>query len=441
MNFIKTNRRASAIVAFVLVTMLLFSQLFTVAVYADTTAADDTTPAVTEATDTEAKEAKTDKASKDEKYVAKDGLMYKLAVPFGFVVRYSYQLVPNYLFALIVFAVFMKIVLFPFGIKQQKNLVKQASLRPKEAAIRKRYQGRNDQATQQKVNQEIMNLYQKENFNPAGGCLPMLLQLFVVFILINVIYNPLRYLCDISPDVITKIGQTLADNGVESVKELAKYGDISILRVLNADNFKYVADIFASEGISSFAQLPSMSVFGADLSIEPSWSSWLVIIPLLTFVIVYFTSVLTRKLSYQAIQSDDVRRSNMIMDIAMPLMSAWFAFMFPALLGIYWMFQNILGVLQQLVLKKMFPAPVFTEEDYKKAEKEYFGQQTAKKKKKATNAKRHPNSLHHVDDDEEYIPAAKEEKPSKPAKESSFVDIAPLKEDPKSGEQDNEGEE
>ena len=80
----------------------------------------------------------------------------------------------SYILALLIFAIIVEILLLPFGIRQQKNSIKQAKLRPKEMAIRKKYAGRNDQPTQQKITQEIQELYTNEGYNPMGGCLPLL---------------------------------------------------------------------------------------------------------------------------------------------------------------------------------------------------------------------------------------------------------------------------
>ena len=90
---------------------------------------------------------------------------------FGYVVEFCYNIGgQNYLVGLILFAIIVKLAMLPLSIKQQKNSIKQASLRPKEMAIRNKYKGRNDQPTQQKMQNEIYELYQRENFNPAGGC-------------------------------------------------------------------------------------------------------------------------------------------------------------------------------------------------------------------------------------------------------------------------------
>ena len=68
---------------------------------------------------------------------------------FGVVIGWMYEHLcfQNYMLTLVLFALFIKLILFPFGIKQQKNTLKQAKLRPMEMAIRKKYAGRNDRAT------------------------------------------------------------------------------------------------------------------------------------------------------------------------------------------------------------------------------------------------------------------------------------------------------
>ena len=74
-----------------------------------------------------------------------------IAVPLGWIIKVCYSLVDNYFLALLLFAIVMQILLLYFSIKQQKNSVQQAKLAPKTAAIRKKYAGRNDAQTQQKM--------------------------------------------------------------------------------------------------------------------------------------------------------------------------------------------------------------------------------------------------------------------------------------------------
>ncbi|MBO4343136.1 MAG: membrane protein insertase YidC, partial [Clostridia bacterium] len=129
---------------------------------------------------------------------------------FGAVIGWMYKNIcfENYMFTLVLFAVFVKLILFPLGIKQQKTSLKQAKVRPMETAIRKKYAGRNDKATQQKMQQEIMELYKTENVNPAAGCLPLLIQMPILFGLYSVIVNPLKYIAGLSNDVINVLNNS-----------------------------------------------------------------------------------------------------------------------------------------------------------------------------------------------------------------------------------------
>ncbi len=116
-----------------------------------------------------------------------------IRIPFGFIIKSLYGWTNSYFVAILLFSILLKLIMFPVGIKQQKNSQKQAALRPKENVIRKKYAGRTDRATQMKMNTEIQELYQKENFSPFGGCLPMLVQMLVLLAVYAVVRTPLTY--------------------------------------------------------------------------------------------------------------------------------------------------------------------------------------------------------------------------------------------------------
>ena len=67
-------------------------------------------------------------------------------VPLGWIIRICYELLPSYVFALLLFAVIIKVLMIPLSVRQHKNSLKQASLRPREAAIIKKYKGSNDKS-------------------------------------------------------------------------------------------------------------------------------------------------------------------------------------------------------------------------------------------------------------------------------------------------------
>jgi len=368
------------------------------------------------------------------------GLFDLINIPFSWVIRFFYGLTDNYMIALLLFAIVVKVVLFPIGIKTQKNMVKQASLRPKEAAIRAKYAGRTDQATQQKMQNEIMSLYQSENYNPAGGCLPMILQLIVVWAIYQIVYGPLTYLCGMSAEAVALLKEgvkaaleveTYTGNQIQMLHDIAVEGVQRVVEVLPTIE-GYTAELGASIEDILINHWPNMTVFGGalDLSETPSIAiNVLLLIPILNLVTTWVSTKITRKFSYQSPdQAQQMNSSMKIMEITMPLMIFWMAFNLPAALGVYWIFQNLLGVLQSYILSKMFPYPKFTDEELKAAVKEINQGTAAKKEKKSSSGGKGSSggkvrSLHHIDDEDyenEAAPQTKNKKKSAetPAEES-----------------------
>ncbi len=362
---------------------------------------------------------------------------------FGYVVEFCYNIGgQNYLIGLILFAIIVKLAMLPLSIKQQKNSIKQAKLRPKEMAIRKKYAGRNDQPTQQKIQNEIMDLYTRENFNPMGGCLPLLIQLPILLGLYQVIIRPLEFLCRVPKEVVNSIIKS------EAVVEQKITSQIELINYLTKDNGKNFAD-FASQlkdYVSSFEELPNFTLFGVNLAEIPSINeiSILLLVPVLTFVISFLSMKINKKFTYNAnegIQTDQATGcSTKLMDWMMPLMSVYITFIVPAVIGIYWMFNNIFGTVQQIILAKVMPIPKFTEEDYKTAEREINGKSKNSKKSSANNngenggtgEKKKVRSLHRIDE-EDYIAPEPEKKKAEEQIYGlkSMIDKPELKDDSK----------
>lgn len=326
----------------------------------------------------------------------------------GAVLSFFDSFLGSYLLAVLLFALLVKVVLLPFGIYQQKNLQKQASLRPKEAAIRKKYKGReNDREALQKMQMEINEMYRANKYNMFGGCLPLLLQLPIILIIYNVIISPLSYICKFSETVITEIKTVIgaAPEFFGIAEDMVKEGvyrgsELNVASLLN--NPAYYEKVAASVEEVAGAEIPNFSLFGLNLGTNPTFTSFLILIPILVFVSQFLSMKLTRKLNPQPMGTPDQGCANYIMDIGMPLMTMVMAFGFPALLGIYWIFQNLIGMLQQFLLKLALPLPKFTEEDYKNAERALRGKEpkgSAGQRNFDTGKKY--RSLHNIDADDD----------------------------------------
>jgi YidC/Oxa1 family membrane protein insertase len=112
-----------------------------------------------------------------------------LALPLLRALRWLHDnVVANYGWAIILLTIGIRIVLFPLMHKSTVSMQKMQELNPKIQAIRSKYrsklkdkQGRPNSEAQRKMNEEVMALYKSEGVNPAGGCLPLLLQMPVLF--------------------------------------------------------------------------------------------------------------------------------------------------------------------------------------------------------------------------------------------------------------------
>ena len=119
-----------------------------------------------------------------------------LALPLLWGLRWIHDnVVANYGWAIILMTILVRLILFPLTHKSTVSMQKMQEVNPKVQAIRQKYrsklkdkQGRPNAEMQRKMNEETMALYKAEGVNPAGGCLPMLLQMPVLFAFYNLLY-------------------------------------------------------------------------------------------------------------------------------------------------------------------------------------------------------------------------------------------------------------
>ncbi len=92
----------------------------------------------------------------------------------------THQYVPNYGWIIVLFAVAIKILVYPLTHKTYESAAKMQEIQPKIAALREKYKNDN-----QRLSRETMKLYKEEGVNPLSGCLPLLLQMPIFFSLYN----------------------------------------------------------------------------------------------------------------------------------------------------------------------------------------------------------------------------------------------------------------
>ena len=126
----------------------------------------------------------------------------------GPLMRMLYQMIPNFAVTMIVFTVIIKLLMLPLMIKQQKSMAKMSVFTPMVNEIQQKYKN-----NQEKMQEEMIKLQQEYGYSPTAGCLPMLVNMLVLFGMVEVVYRPVQYILGIPKDAISAAGQE--QNGVD----------------------------------------------------------------------------------------------------------------------------------------------------------------------------------------------------------------------------------
>jgi YidC/Oxa1 family membrane protein insertase len=124
-----------------------------------------------------------------------------LAKPIGYLMALVYRLIDNYGISIIILTVVVRLCLVPMYAKQIKYSAAMADLQPKIQDLQKRYA--HDKNT---LNQKMNELYQQENVSPLSGCLPLIIQMPIIFGLYAVLREPLKYLT--TPEMIAAVHES-----------------------------------------------------------------------------------------------------------------------------------------------------------------------------------------------------------------------------------------
>jgi len=263
---------------------------------------------------------------------------------FGYILDFFYNLIPNYGVALILFTLFTKLILYPMSIQQQKSMALQSRMGEKQREIQAKYG-----ADKNKYNEELMKLYEKEGFSPTSGCLPMLIQFPVLLGLFYAVSRPLTNVLHFAADKVSQIEKllpTLVENAgnaaYRQITIISEFDKIqgSLTGILTGDEI---------ERISSFSK--GFNFLGLDLLGTPSFTTFLLLIPIFCFITSAGSSLFTTTL-----QGRKINVSALITAVLMSGVTTWFTFVVPAAVGLYWIFSNLFGFGQTYVLSKFYNA-------------------------------------------------------------------------------------
>ncbi len=272
---------------------------------------------------------------------------------FGYVLWFCFMLVHDYGIAIILFTLFLKIILFPTAIKQQKSMAANARLAAKQRELQKKYG--NDKA---KINEEVSKLYQKEGVNPMGGCLSSLLPMLLLLGVYYAVINPLTNTMHIASETVTKAVSYLNTLPGIGTSFNNFYGQIDIIKLAQTpQGTTYLSGFFDAntiDQIKDFGQ--GFHSFGLDLLGRPNEGfTILLIIPILCLVTSILAQYFTMKLQGTAQMQQGCMKYMLLL---MPLVSAYIAYTVPAAVGFYWIVSTVLGFLQTVILQNFYSANI-----------------------------------------------------------------------------------
>ena len=322
----------------------------------------------------------------------------QLATVMGWIMDGIYRLlnvfgIQNIGLCIIIFSILIYALMTPLQIKQQKFSKLSAIMQPELQKIQKKYKGKNDQASMQKMQEETQAVYQKYGVSPTGSCVQLAIQFPILMALYQVIYKIPAYVGsvkDILVSAVTSITgvsgyteilqQFITDNKMTRVQLVMDGSNATsnsvtdFLYALSPSQWKTLAETSQFSGFTDTLNSTAKEIshvqnfFGLNIADQPltyikaafvGGSILIAIAAILIPILAWATQMINLKLMPQAAQqgSGDAQQDAMMnsmktMNTVMPLMSAVFCFTFPVGLGIYWVASAAVRSVQQLIINK-----------------------------------------------------------------------------------------
>lgn len=313
---------------------------------------------------------------------------------FGYLLNFLYDVFNNYGIAILIFSVVLRVVLIPITIKQQKSMKKNAELQEEMKEIQRKYKN-----NPEKLNQETIELYKRENMSPFSGCLSSILQIIIILSVFWLVSQPLTYMKRIDSETIKTYTTEMTESGYNQNNKYiqialldyaeSKYQEIEgelvqVTNDLNQEDIENKEELLEKQKSleaqkEEYNKLRINTDFlGLDLSKVPtdSLNDWKVYIIPVLYVIssiasIKLTMVTQNKKKEKEIivqnneekengeenKEDDpmeqMQQMSNSMMYTMPIMSVMIAIIAPLGLALYWLASNLLMIVERLIINKI----------------------------------------------------------------------------------------
>lgn len=293
------------------------------------------------------------------------------------VLDFIFQIIGNYGWSVIVFTLLIRLVLLPLDIKSKQSMKRMNDVQPKINALQKKYAKDKD-----KLNQKMSQLYKEEKINPLSGCLPMLIQLPILFCMftamrvvaneqtvqmlldmkdalvqgianfepsfqswmwIKNVYQPDSFMSTIIPAIGDQLQAITAVNGTILTQE-----NLDAVRAfLSSPDYLHYAAEYGADTVRYSAPLLMWNIT------IPGQFNGLFILPILAGL----TQILSSKLVSPSQQQDpnsQQAQTNKMMTWFFPIFSVFICATSTAAFSLYWVAINVIQIVQQLLLNLYF---------------------------------------------------------------------------------------
>ena len=307
------------------------------------------------------------------------------------IIRALHSIINNYALTIIIFTILIKVAVLPLNIKSRRSTMRMSALQPQMKALQDKYKD-----DQEKLNQKMSELYRKEGVSPMGGCLPMIISMFVLFAM----FYALRTFADtqlvtqfltfyhnqeIDPRTMCEPFLWIRNFWMPDSPFASYMPDVNSLRMVSIEVWNEVSANLAAAGtipqalnfadnaaMTSFMEsvvapfvasdvyapyvavvpgLENLSILGLiKLTIFKEGNGWFVL-PLLSMG----TQILMQKLTMQSSQMDPSQASTQkSMIYVMLFMSLYFCASYNSAFALYWVIGNVYAIFEQLGMNKYF---------------------------------------------------------------------------------------
>jgi YidC/Oxa1 family membrane protein insertase len=289
--------------------------------------------------------------------------------------------------SIIVFTVVVQLLLTPLKLKQQRTTRAMARIQPAMKKIQDKYQGKKDQESQLRYSEEMNAIYKKHKISPFSGCLPLLIQLPIMYSLFSVLRHPSKYIASLN-NIYTGVATILMDKVVNyqsllvdsievvSQRTMLNYDLTSITATAHGSGLSdLVSQLNSSQWSELLLKIPSnpeltlllerkhdfewflVNLIDTPAQLFQSGNIFALLVPLIagasTFIFSKTTMAATQATQPQGDGPNQTQSMMKTMNIMMPIMTGTFAYTMPVGLALYWISGNLIMMVQQIFVNKI----------------------------------------------------------------------------------------